>query len=159
MRFLAAAALALVAGCSPPLIVESYAWDKDQLIVLHSSARPAQVFFRGAGDEGWTATSSSTLEAAPPNSGLWDLELTDWTVLNLGEGRIQVRQPGECRIEEWEISRIATRVSVKSCDRPDTSCNCAPKGAIWLDAGAEECHLPAEWNGSVSEELCIRVYR
>lgn len=156
MRFLVATALALIAGCSPPVIVESYAWDKDQLILLHSITRPAQVFFRAAGDEGWTATSSSTLEPAPPVSGLWDLEFTDWTVLNLGQGRVQVRQPGKCHNEDWEISRIASRIAVDSCARP--TCTCQTSELVLVEPGAE-CPVPTEWHLNGPLDLCIRIYR
>lgn len=151
MRVRLTLGLLLVAACAESPFVDTYAWDKDQLLIMYSPDRPQQVFYREAGAPGWTATASSTLEAPPPVAGIWRWNFSDWAVVDLGEGVAAIVGNG-CDEVRLRVPTLADRLVVGPCTTPLGACCREEKVVGQPNAGG--CAIPKSHYGAQSV-LCI----
>lgn len=143
--------LLLVAACAEPPFVDTYAWDKDQLLIMYSPDRPQQVFYREAGAPGWTATASSTMEAPPPVAGIWSWNFSDWAVVDLGEGGAAIVTE-HCDQVEIPIHTLAKRLLVGPCVAPLGTC-CSEEKVVG-QPNSPGCMIPKSYP-SVQTALCL----
>lgn len=131
--------LVLVAACAESPFVDTYAWDKDQLLIMYSPDRPQQVFYREAGAPGWTATASSTLEAPPPVAGIWRWNFSDWAVVDLGEG-VAAIVTEDCDPLRVQLAALADRLRVERCGPLNSIC--CMEGSLLPQERAGGCPIP-----------------
>lgn len=133
-----------VAGCRPPVDLQTYDPGSDQLIFLVSGSRPQQTYYRVGGDAShWVGTASTTLEAPPPESGAWDLKFDDWEVVQIPDAKLGWRTALACAKADGNLRSIAESFAIGRCDHDSDRC-CSQSGVLLVGAGST-CVLPAEW--------------
>lgn len=145
--------LVLLGACAETPFVDTYAWDKDQLLIMYSPDRPQQAFYREAGAPGWTATASSTLEAPPPVAGIWRWNYSDWVVVDLGEGRAVIVDARCQLVKGTGVARLAAGLMVAPCGQPRGKC--CSTGRAWVEQGGEPCPHVALYGPGSTSELCV----